>query len=285
MFRETHEMLKPQAARRGLSAIKLVAMFSICSLAGAATLFERDLPSLGLNFPPPPNPARSNIAPIQGTITGQPYVLGDDFTLAAGTPYLVNSITVWIVGNCPIGSTQCAAPSNTTPSTEFSNIELFGGLDNGTGGPVSLLSNTYNSTRVFYTGGADYFSETPGNGQFYPIFQLTFANLNLIIPGGQLYDFAVRGTPIGNNTFALHASTAAISGGIQQGPDNVVILYLGNPLVATFGAGAGFLANFANGADVNVLVDGVAIPEPGTIGMLSVGLGMLAFGAYRRRRT
>lgn len=284
MYRETHEMLRPKAARRRLSAIKLVAMFSICSFAGAVTLFQRDLPSLGLNFPPPPNPARSNIAPIQGTITGAPFVLGDDFTLAAGTPYLVNSITVWIVGNCAVTSTQCTN-TNTTPSTEFSNIELFGGLDNGTGGPVSLLSNTYTSTRVFYAGGADYFSETPGNGLSYPIFQLTFANLNLIIPGGQLYDFAVRGTPTGNNSFALHASTAAISGGIQQGADNFVILYLGNPLVATFGAGQGFLANFANGADVNILVDGIAIPEPGTIGLLSVGLGMLAFGAYRRRRT
>jgi hypothetical protein len=267
-------------------AATLVAMLSVCSPADAVILFERDLPSNGLNFPPPPNAARSNIAPIQGSTNGSPFVLGDDFTLAAGTAYLVNSITVWIVGNCAVTSIQCTN-TNTTPTSEFSNIELFGGLDNGTNGPVSLLSNTYSSTRVFYTGGADYFSETPGVGLSFPLFQLTFSNLGLIIPGGLLYDFAVRGTPTGNNTFRLHASTAAISGGIQQGADNLVLLYQGNPLFVTSGAGAGNLANFANGADINVLVDGkaVATPEPGTIGLLSVGLGMLAFGAYRRRRT
>jgi hypothetical protein len=238
-------------------------------------LFQRDLPTAGINLA---GAARSNIAPIPPAGS----VLGDDFTLAAGTSYLVDSITVWIVGNCAIGSTQCAAPTNTTPTTEFSTIQLFGGLDNGTNGPVSPLSSTYTSTRVQYNGTTDYLS--PNNGLFFPIFQLTFANLNLLIPGGQLYDFAVQGTPIGNNTFALHSSTAGISGGTQQGADNLVLVYSGNPLFVTGAAGAGNFANFTNGADVNVLVTGAAIPEPGTIGLLSFGLGLLGFGAYRRRR-
>jgi hypothetical protein len=146
-----------------------------------------------------------------------------------------------------------------------------------------LLSSTYSSTRVQYNGTTDYLS--PNNGLFFPIFQLTFASLNLLIPGNQLYDFAVRGTPIGTNNFALHASTAGISGGTQQGPDDLVLVYTGNPLFVTGAAGAGNFANFTNGADVNVIVIGAAVPEPGTIGMLSVGLGMLAFGAYRRRRS
>jgi hypothetical protein len=255
--------------------LKLGVLLSVCSLAGAATLFQRDLPTAGINLA---GAARSNIAPIPPGGS----VLGDDFTLAAGPGFIVDSITVWIVGNCSIGSTQCAAPTNTTPTTEFSSIQLYGGLDNGTNGPVSLLSSTYTSTRVQYNGTTDYLS--PNNGLFYPIFQLTFANLGLFIPGGQLYDFAVNGTPIGNNTFALHSSTAGISGGTQQGADNLVLVYSGNPLFVTGQAGAGNFANFTNGADVNVLVTGAAIPEPGTIGMLSVGLGMLAFGAYRRRR-
>lgn len=258
--------------------LKLGVLLSFCSLAGAATLFQRSLPTAGINLS---GSARSNIAPIQPSGS----VLGDDFTLGAGSGYLVDSITVWIVGNCAIGSTSCAAPTNSTPSTEFSNIALFGGLDNGTNGPVSLLSNTYVSTRVQYNGTTDY--QSPNNGLFYPIFQLTFPNLNLPIPGGQLYDFAVRGTGIGTNTFALHASTGGISGTTEQGVDNLVLVYSGTPLFRTGAAGAGNFSNFTNGADINVLVVGsaVAIPEPGTIGMLSVGLGMLAFGVSRRRRT
>jgi hypothetical protein len=276
--------------------LKFVAMFSICSLAGAATLFERDLPTSGLNLS---GTSRSNVAVAQGTISGTPYVVGDNFTLAAGPNYLVDSITVWIVGNCPV--TTCT-PTNSTPASEFSSIQLFGGLQSAGGvfppppGPVgtrapvsgfvSLLSSSYTSTHVQYSGGVDYLSLS-GSGLSYPIFQVTFASLGLVIPGGQLYDFAVEGTPIDGNTFALHASTAAISGGIQQGADNFVILYEGNPLTPTFEAGAGNLANFTNGADVNVLVVGsaiVATPEPSTIGLYSAGLGMLALAAFRRRR-
>ena len=257
--------------------LKLAAMFSICSIAGAATLWERDLPVSGLNLS---GASRSNVAITQGTISGIPYVVGDDFTLAAGPNYMVSSITAWIVGNCPV--TQCT-PTNSTPASEFSSIQLFGGLDSG--GHVNLLSSSYSSTHVQYSGGADYLS-TSGSGLSYPIFQITFASLGLVIPGGQLYNFAVQGTPIGGNTFALHASTAGLSGGIQQGADDFVILYEGNPLTPTFGVGPGNIANFPNGADVNILVVGTAItiPEPSTIGLYSAGLGMLALTAFRRRR-
>jgi hypothetical protein len=208
--------------------------------------------------------------------------LGDNFTLAGTGSFQVNSITVWIVGNCPV--TTCT-PTDATPSSEFSSIQLFGGLDNGTNGPVSLLSSSYVSTHVQYTGGLDYLS-TSGSGLSYPIFQLTFASLGLVIPGSQLYDFAVEGTPTGNNTFALHASTAAISGGIQQGADNQVFGYEGSPLSVAFGIGAGGFSNFANGADVNVLVVGVPIatPEPSTSALYSMGLGVVALAAFRRSR-
>ncbi len=283
------------AARGGILMVKLVAMLSVCSLANASILFERDLPVSGLNLS---GASRSNIAPIQGSISGTPFVLGDNFTLAGTGFYRVDSITVWIVGNCPV--TTCT-PTNATPNSEFSSISLFGGLDSS--GHVNLLSSSYSSTHVQYTGGVDYLSGT-GSGLSYPLFQITFPSLNLILQGSQLFDFAVQGTPNSISafllppppgpldtrgagslpSFALHASTAGISGGIQQGADNFIILYEGNPLTPTFAAGAGNLANFANGADVNVLVDGVsiAIPEPGVIGMCSLGLGILAL-AYRLR--
>ena len=50
--------------------------------------------------------------------------------------------------------------------------------------------------------------------------------------------------------------------------------------------GAGNIPNFSSGADVNLLVVGASIaaptPEPGVIGMCSLGLGILAL-AYRLR--
>jgi hypothetical protein len=123
-----------------------------------------------------------------------------------------------------------------------------------------------------------------GSGLSYPIFQITFSGLSLFIPGGQLYDFAVSGTPNSTNNFALHASTASISGGIQQGADNLVLDYQGNPLFVAGVSGAGNFANFTNGADINVVVTGTLVPEPGVIGTCSLGLGILAL-AYRRRRS
>jgi hypothetical protein len=263
----------------GLKVLKLAAMLSVCSLASAAIIFERDLPTVGLNLS---GLSRSNVAPVQGAVGAPPFVLGDDFTLGGTGSWQVDSITVWVVGNCPV--TTCA-PTDATPSSEFSSLQLFGGLDNGTGGPVSLLSSSYTSTHVQYTGGVDYLS-TSGSGLSYPIFQITFASLGLVIPGSHLYDFAVKGTPIGNNTFALHASTASISGGIQQAADNFVRGYEGSPLSVAFSIGAGGFSNFTNGADVNVLVAGRAVPtpEPGTSAFYSLGLGAVALAAFRRHR-
>src|SRR5260370_31458193 len=158
------------AARGGILMVKLVAMLSVCSLANASILFERDLPTLGLNLS---GASRSNVAPNQGSILGTPYVLGDNFTLAGTGFYNVDSITVWIVGNCPV--TTCT-PINTTPNSEFSSIQLFGGLDSSGSGHVNLLSSSYSSTHVQYTGGVDYLSPT-GSGLSYPIFPFTVSFL------------------------------------------------------------------------------------------------------------
>jgi hypothetical protein len=279
MFRETIEVLQPTSTLRYL---KLAALLSVCSLASASILFERDLPISGINAV---GASRSNIAPIQGSAGGTPFVLGDDFTLgSSGQNFLVSSLTVWIVGPCAIGT---CTPADNDPSTQFSNITLFGGLDNNTGGPLALLTSIFSSTHVTYAGGLNYLS--PNNGTtFFPLYQLTFSNLGLVIPGGQLYDFAVSGTGIGNNSFALHASNAANSGAvIESGTDGLVLLDEGNPLTVTFAVGGGqtgngSIPNFTpDAADVNVIVNGTAIPEPGTIAF--VGLGVLVLAAFRRR--
>src|SRR5258708_33030388 len=194
MLRQTIKNLQPRATRSGLLMLKLAAILSACSLANAGMLFGGDLPALGLNLS---GASRSNIAPIQGTISGTPFVIGDDFTLSSSS--VVDSITVWIVGNCPV--TTCT-PTNTTPNSEFSSIQLFGGLDSSGSGHVNLLSSSYSSTHVQYTGGVDYLSPS-GSGLSYPLFQITFSSLNLMIQGSQLFDFAVQGTPTGVGALSL----------------------------------------------------------------------------------
>jgi hypothetical protein len=188
MFRETIE------AFRNVKLVKLTAVFSLASLASAGPiLFERDLPVNGINLS---GASRSNIAPVQGTLSGTPYVLGDDFTLSGTGSFIVTSMTVWIVGNCPV--TTCT-PTNATPASEFNSISLYVGPDNGTNGPVFPVSSlsgvalTAASTHVTYSGGQDYLS--PNNGLSYPIFQITFSSLGLVLAGNHLYDFAVSGAP------------------------------------------------------------------------------------------
>src|SRR5258708_36392042 len=167
-------------------------MFSVRSLASASLLFARAVRTSGIMLA---GASRSNIAPIQGSISGTPFVLGDNFTLAGTGFYRVDSITVWIVGNCPV--TTCT-PTNATPNSEFSSISLFGGLDSS--GHVNLLSSSYSSTHVQYTGGVDYLSGT-GSGLSYPLFQITFPSLNLVLQGFPLFRFAGQGPPKSINAF------------------------------------------------------------------------------------
>ena len=179
------DVFGPRRGRSRILKFTLAALLSVCPPLSAGILFVRDLPTSGLNLS---GASRSNIAPIQGTILGTPFVLGDDFTLAGTGSFLLDSITVWIVGNCPV--TTCT-PTNATPSSEFSSISLFAGLQSGT---LTLLSSGYSATHVQYSGGVDYLTPN-GSGLSYPIFQITFSSLGVVIPGGQHYDSAGQRTP------------------------------------------------------------------------------------------
>lgn len=265
------------------SAVKLLSFFLLVALAttaGAATLFERDLPSQNINWAAGSN--RSNAAPIQGTIDPGggpvPFLLGDDFTLgtSAWGAWDLHSLTVWVVGNTVGGGTL---------SSQFNAITLYGGP--GGVDPIASLSGAAldaAATRVFYSGGLDY--ESLGSaGTFYPLYQLTFSGLNWLVPDNQLTYFAVGGDPIGINTFNLHGSNAPLSGGIQDGADQAAVLFLQNAgqWTATYSLPAGYIQNYDLGVDINVIIAGeAAVPEPSTFAFL--GLGLCALSLKLRRK-
>jgi hypothetical protein len=245
-------------------ALALATVFATLPAAFAApVIFQRQLPTQNINSPyNAATPTRSNAAPIQqnynGGCAGGPCLLGDDFILS--TPSIIDSITVYMVTNTLAG----------TPSSEFSSIQLYGGVDAGLG----LLSSSYAASKVQYNGTTDY--QSLNSSTFYSVYALTYSGLNWSVVGGKYYDFAIADIPIGGNTFALHTSNAGLSGPvIEQGADGSFLFFSAGATPAlTGGSNSSTIVNFGNGSDVNVIITGTApVPEPSTFGMLAIGLG------------
>ena len=235
--------------------VALVALTLAPSLS-ANLLFQRALPTANLNDAAGAN--RSNISWAPGDST---YILGDDFTLASDS--VVDSISVWEVSN------------GGSPTTEFGSISLYTGADNGGIGALSFISSSYTSSLV---PGYQY---QGSSGALYDVYEITFAALNLSLAGNVLYDFGIGATPGTESSLFLHASNAGFSGSTQDGADGFFLGFTGPPYVL-----ADVFDSNGNGwdksSDINVEIDGTAIPEPATIGLLATCAGALLF--LRRRR-
>ncbi len=266
--------------------LPLLGILGTSRVAVASTTYSRPLPVINLNNAA--DGSRSNIAPVESNFSGVPFILGDDFRLSdAGLngTYNVNTFTVWEVGNAPL--TSATDPGGAPPSSEFSSITLYGGLDSA---DLAAESSTYNETRIFYTGGLNY--QDVNSGTYFPIYQLDFTNVNWTLDSSILYNFAIGSTPIGGNTFALHAANFGTSGVVGNGADNTFILYehdppsnLSAPWIATFNSDANTVPGFPKGADINLNIDLTqAVPEPQTYMLFAIGLGGILLGLRRRQR-
>lgn len=250
-----------------------IALATVSISSAGPIIFQRALPTTNLNNAAGVN--RSNAGPIQGSFGGTPFTLGDDFILPGTGSIVIDSISVFMITNTLAG----------TPSSEFSQIRLFGGADNfPVPSPLTQLSQTYTATKVQYNGATDF--QSLSSSTLFSIYQLTFAGLGWTVQKNQYYDFAVNGTPIGGNTFALSVSNDVLGGATNPGApawDGSFLFFQGNPLNLTAASNTGTLIGFGKGADVNVIItSGVPVPEPASFGMFAIGLGALVMRLRRK---
>lgn len=220
---------------------------------------------------------------------------GDNFILSPGS-WTINSITTWSVGSI-LGEAI---------GNEFSSISLFGRTYGGTmqtiatGAPGTTFDSTnpdlvlnsnpfITSRQVQYSNGSDY----EAGGYPYPIWEHTFSNLNWNVTGGDVIEFAVWGQGINQDSDTLygywfnHMSNAALNGApFLQFSNSYLVFDFGGMSNPAFARNPLTVGLWDKGADMNIVINASPnnVPEPGTIGLMTAGLGLLVL-ATRRRRT
>jgi hypothetical protein len=248
----------------------------LAPLAQASPLYSIPLPTAGVNATPGAN--RSNWA--WAVVDTPPYYTGDNFTLPSGL-WSITKIVTWSVPSFAPGSGYKLGD-------EFSNVTLYGGSATGltslatgdlsSGSDVNSNSDITHSV-VQYSGGLDY----QDGADSFPVYQNTFANLDWVVQGGLEYDFSVYGAPQSGpcggdcsgdwfNHFTMYKSPDST----PTGADGQWLYW------DSLDLGAGPYAPELTG-DMNILIVGAeAVPEPGTVTLIGVGLVALALGALRR---
>jgi hypothetical protein len=282
-------------------AVGFGALLSLVLASGIqAGVISRPLPITNLNeFA---GPLRSNISFSEADPSQR--MIGDYILMPTSSLFWqIDAITVWSVGSI-LGDAI---------GNEFPTVSLYGGVVS-TGGAtptfnanLSLLSTgtpdtSYQDTntvldsnpnivhtQVQYVNGEDY--EGVGSpGVFYPIWRTRFTNLNWMVPGGAIIDFAAWGINPDANADSLygywftHMSNAADGGILQVSADGAFLVFdtanLSNP---GFHANPLVLGLWDKSADVNVIVETTELPEPGFGPAVLASLGMLAMMRRRKR--
>jgi hypothetical protein len=261
--------------------IQLLAAMGVIGLAQCSfadsLLVDRGLPDTNLNNAA--GASRSNVA----WGFNPPIFPGDSFTVGANPGgYTIDAIRVWVIA------------SGSTLGSSFSNLQLYTGPNN-IPGPVSLTeagnltpgTNTSSNpnihiSSVTYADGSTY-QGTSGN--FHPIFQVDFTNLDLDVAADASLMFGVNGSGIGANILSLAASNAALGGVPADGADDLFYFFDASNLAS----GNGSVDSNGNGwdksSDIDVQVFGnpnaAAVPEPATLALPVFGL--LGIALLKRR--
>ncbi len=309
----------------------------------STTIFSRPLPTQNVNGED--GAPRSNYA-VQGVEGSDPLmediIYGDSFTLPSkgSNAYVITSLSAYSVASLCAGGNSCTETSQAQPlGDEFENIMLavrevnsdpisgapiYGNWDildegapntsfTGTSTVVGNSNPNISDTNIRYANGQN-FEQDGSAGNYFPLWQTTFSNLNFTAQAGVQYEFVVCGfgwynsdTPCttvdfqcmdpntGYGYWFSEFSNPSQSGQIEQGAMGYYLSFVNfrNPQICPpdGSAGCGTAASGitfgqdANGNTVslneNVIISGFAVPEPATYAL--AGLGLLLFACLSRK--
>jgi hypothetical protein len=263
--------------------VATLALFSfglaISAPASANTvLFDRGLPTANLNNVA--GASQSNVAwgeQAAGEASPETASIGENFTLASTS--LINTITVWVITN----------GSGGTPKAGSYELSLGPDATPGLSSTASVIQVAGNTaaTSATYVDGTTYQTQS---GTFDSIYEVDFTGLDLTEAAGT-YAFSVSGladttgSPAGGLMLTpyLSASNAALGGANQIAGTGVIYGFDSTGAMDTAnGYPFADIAAWNKTSDIDVLVDGTAVPEPTSLAILGVGLA--GFGALRRRK-
>lgn len=235
--------------------IVLAMLMGVTCIKADSLLVDRGLPTNNLN-----NAAgddRSNVAwAFADYISNDYWIVGDTFTNTSSSNWFINTITLWTVGRTDLAILRGGIAGSTV-----------GIITDATYGDLS--ASTY---------------QVP-SGSMITMHQVDFA-VDITLGPGLTYCFFLDGTGSAQTVVPFaHASNAGLSGSPQQGSDDLMLyaqVINGSVKSDSIGTWTSKGYGWDKASDVNVQVYG-RVPEPGSILLLSMGIGMLGLAGWRKK--